>query len=108
MIKRALKTISCLIILFFSVQALANDSIRVYVKTQEKTAAALGFSVDGKKSGAPGKSYSGKGPAHREYTFGYRKNSAIGPDVSCGSRTLAKDSTVTLVTIDDRCSIVLD
>ncbi|MCW8409388.1 hypothetical protein OQJ13_10420 [Legionella sp. PATHC035] len=96
------------ILFSFSIQAIAKDTITVQVKTDEKTAAALGFTVEGKKSGARGKSYSGKGPANKVYIFGYRKNSAFGPDILCGSQKLAKDSIVTLVTTGDHCSIEID
>ena len=108
MIKIFIKQFIGLIIFSFSIQVLANDSIRVHVKTNEKTAAALGFTVDGKKSGTLGKSYLGKGPVNRKYIFGYRKNSALGPDVLCGSQVLTKDSIVILVTANDRCSIVIN
>mgnify|MGYP006892798464 FL=1 len=97
------------VVLFsFSIHAFADDTIKVQVKTDEQTAAALGFIVDGKKSGARGKSYSGKGPANKVYVFGYRKNSAFGKDIMCGSQKLAKDSTVTLVTTGEHCTIQVD
>ncbi|KTD70851.1 hypothetical protein [Legionella tucsonensis] len=105
MIKKSLKNLSGIVLVSFSIQAFANDMIKVHVKTNEKTAAALGFKVDGKRSGSRGKIHSGKGPANREYIFGYRKNSAFGPDVLCGSKVLTKDSAVTLVIANDHCSI---
>ncbi len=108
MMKNSIKNLTGLVILSFSIQALADDTIRVHVKTNEKTAAALGFTVDGKRAGTRGKSYLGKGPVNREYVFGYRKNSALGPDVLCGSQVLSKDSIVTLVTAGERCSIVVE
>ena len=108
MIRNTIKNLSGLVILSFSIQAIAHDTIRVHVKTNEKTAAALGFTVDGKKAGARGKSYEGKGPVNREYVFGYRKNSAFGPDVLCGSQVLTKDSIVTLITKGENCSIVVN
>ncbi|CAM2885948.1 Uncharacterised protein [Legionella steigerwaltii] len=108
MMKSIIKNFIGLIIFSFSIQAIAKDTISVQVKTNEETAAALGFTVDGKKSGARGKSYSGKGPANRVYVFGYRKNSAFGPDILCGSQKLAKDSVVTLVTSGDHCSIEIE
>lgn len=108
MIKKSLKNLNALVLLSFSMQAFAHDTIRVDVKTKEKTAAALGFTVDGKRSGSRGKIHSGKGPVNREYIFGYRKNSAFGPDVLCGSKVLTKDSTVTLVMVGDQCSIVVN
>ncbi len=94
--------------LSFSMQAFADDTIKVHVKTKEKTAAAIGFTVGGKRSGSRGKIHSSKGPANREYIFGYRKNSTFGPDVLCGSKVLTKDSTVTLVIANDQCSIVVN
>ncbi|MCE0721679.1 MULTISPECIES: hypothetical protein [Legionella] len=108
MIKKSLKNLSGLVLFSFSIQAFANDTIKVHVKTNEKTAAALGFTVEGKRSGSRGKIHSGKGPVNREYLFGYRKNSAFGPDVLCGSKVLTKDSTVTLVIAGDQCSIVVN
>src|SRR5690348_10785760 len=83
------QTLSSLILLLFSIQAFANETIHVRVKTNEKVA-ALGFIVEGKKSGMPGQSYTGKGPANKKYTFGYRKQSAFGPDITCGSEILSK------------------
>ena len=108
MIKSSIKILSFLVIFFSSIQVFANDTIRVNVKTNEQKAAALGFAVDGKKYGTRGKSYSGKGPANKEYVFGYRKNFSISPDISCGSKTLTKDSTITLVITGEHCSIVVD
>ncbi|KTC80600.1 hypothetical protein [Legionella cherrii] len=108
MMKNLIKNWIGLILFSFTIQAIAKDTITVQVKTDEKTAAALGFTVEGKKSGARGKSYSGKGPANKVYIFGYRKNSAFGPDILCGSQKLAKDSIVTLVTSGDHCSIEID
>ncbi|WP_392538170.1 hypothetical protein [Legionella sp. 227] len=108
MMKNLIKNGIGFIIFSFAIQAIAKDTISVQVKTDEKTAAALGFTVEGKKSGARGKSYSGKGPANKVYIFGYRKNSAFGPDILCGSQKLAKDSIVTLVTTGDHCSIEID
>ncbi|HHT0593359.1 TPA: hypothetical protein ACTXXA_002273 [Legionella anisa] len=108
MIKKSLENLSVLALLSFSIQAHANDTIRVHVKTNEKTAAAIGFTVDGKRSGSRGKIHSGNGPVNREYIFGYRKNSTFGHDVLCGSKVLTKDSTVTLVIRGDQCSIVVN
>ncbi|STY31075.1 Uncharacterised protein [Legionella wadsworthii] len=108
MVKNSIN-MACAIILFsFSIQSFAEDTIRVQVKTNEKTAAALGFTVDGKKSGARGKYYSGKGPVNKKYIFGYRKHSAFGDDVLCGSEVLTKDSVVTLKTEGKSCSIVVN
>ncbi|MCW8387705.1 hypothetical protein OQJ15_15455 [Fluoribacter dumoffii] len=103
--KNSLKNLLGLIVFSVSLQAIANETIKVQVKTKEATAAALGFTVEGKKSGARGKSYSGKGPVNKVYVFGYRKNSAFGPDILCGSHKLTKDSIVTLVTTGNHCSI---
>ncbi|VEB34896.1 Uncharacterised protein [Legionella sainthelensi] len=107
--KRSLLVIlSCLPTFFSSTDIFANDTIRVHVKTNEKTAAALGFVVEGKKSGTAGKSYSGRGPSNKEYVFGFRKHTPFGDDIVCGSKTLTKDSTVTLVVLGDNCSIIVD
>ncbi|KTD11750.1 hypothetical protein Lgra_1208 [Legionella gratiana] len=108
MIRSSLITLSSLTIFFSSTEIFANDTIRVHVKTNEKTTAALGFVVEGKKSGTAGKSYSGKGPSNKKYVFGYRKHTPFGADIICGSTTLTKDSTVTLVVLGDNCSITVD
>ncbi|ARB91654.1 hypothetical protein [Legionella longbeachae] len=107
--KRSLLIIlSCLISFFYSTGIFANDTIRVQVKTNEKSAAALGFVVEGKKSGTAGKSYLGRGPSNKKYVFGFRKHTPFGDDIICGSKTLTKDSTVTLVVLGDNCSITVD
>ncbi|KTD67634.1 hypothetical protein Lsan_0293 [Legionella santicrucis] len=106
--RSSLIILSCFTIFFFSTDVFANDTIRVHVKTNEKTAAALGFVVEGKKSGTAGKSYSGRGPSNKKYVFGFRKHTVFGDDVICGSKTLTKDTTVTLVVLGDNCSIIID
>lgn len=93
---------------FFSIQAFASDTINIIVKTTEERAAAIGFSVDGKKSGSRGKIHSGTGPVNKSYLFGYRKNSVMNADILCGTRTLTKDSTITLIVKGEHCSLVVN
>ena len=69
----------------------------------DEKAAAIGFSVEGKSCGGPGKFYSGKGPKNKDYSFGYRENHIKGHDVSCGSLTLTENARVTLVTEGGHC-----
>lgn len=106
--RSSILTLGYLTMFVSATEIFADDTIRIHVKTNERTAAALGFVVDGKKSGNAGKSYAGKGPTNKKYVFGYRKHSVFGTDVICGSRTLTKDSTVTLVVLGDNCSITVD
>jgi hypothetical protein len=100
--------LSGLMVFFFSMQAFASDTINIIVKTTEERTAAIGFSVDGKKSGSRGKVHSGKGPVNKSYLFGYRKDSALSADILCGTRTLTKDSTVTIIVTENRCSILVN
>ncbi|MFT4059935.1 MAG: hypothetical protein QM652_10350 [Legionella sp.] len=108
MTRNSIKLLSGLSIVFFSLTASATNTITVTVKTTEKSVAALGYAVEGKRLGGAGKSYTGKGPANHTYLFGYRKRLAYGDDFSCGSQVLTKDSTVTLVTDGEHCSIIVD
>ena len=102
------KVFGCIALSLFSIQAFAEDTIKITVKTDEKSAAAVGYTVGGKESGGPGKSYVGNGPKNKEYLFGYRKNSEQGPNISCGALTLTQDSNVTLVTQGDECHSVMN
>ena len=95
--RTALITISTL----FFWQAHAEDMIKVTVIATGK-AMAVGYQVEGKRVGGLGKSYSGKGPVNKKYSFGYRKH-PIGADISCGSLTLGKSSNVKLVTNGEQC-----
>lgn len=95
-----------LIIALLSMPVFAADTISISVTTTEKSAAALGYSVDGKRSGGPGKSYLGKGPRNKMYSFGYRKNSVKGVNVACGTLILTQDSRVTLTTNGNKCTSV--
>lgn len=91
----------------FSLHVFAADTISISVKTNEKTAAAIGYTVGGKKSGGAGKSYVGKGPKNKTYAFGYRKKSVKGANISCGSLMLTKNSNVTLITKGNKCHSVM-
>jgi hypothetical protein len=82
-------------------------TINVTVSTNDSTAAGIGYSVNGKKIGGAGKTYTGKGPVNGNYAFGYRKHSAQGKNVSCGSHTLTKDSQVFLITNGNKCRSVV-
>lgn len=101
-----IKTFSYVTLTLFSLQAFAEDTIKISVKTKEATASALGYTVEGKDHGGPGKSYTGKGPKNKKYSFGYRKR-AKGTNISCGDLTLTKDSTVNLITKGKSCKSVL-
>ena len=100
MIKHYVKTFSYIIIALFSLQAFAEDTISITVKTNEKTAAGIGYSVEGKDSGGAGKSYTGRGPKNMKYSFGYRRR---GTNIPCGTLTLTKNSNVTLITKGNKC-----
>ena len=108
MIAHYVKWISCIIVTLFSLQVFAEDAIKITVQTNEKTAAGIGYTVGGKKSGGSGKSYVGKGPKNKKYSFGYRKNSISGANISCGVLTLTEDSNVTLVTKGSKCHSVIN
>ena len=107
MIKHCIKIFSFTIISLFSLQTFAGDTISITVKTNEKKAAGIGYTVGGKESGGSGKSYVGKGPKNKKYSFGYRKNSIRGTNISCGSSTLTKDSNVILITKNNKCHSVI-
>lgn len=107
MINSSIRVMSCAILAISCIQADASDKIKVTVKTSEKTAAAIGFSVNGDKTGSLGKSHTSKGPMNQEYHFGFRKNSAFGEDISCGALILTQSSTVNLIYQDQKCFSVL-
>jgi hypothetical protein len=107
MIRNFIKIFSCVITLL-SFQSYADNIIRITVKTSENTAAGIGYSVEGRNSGTLGKSYTGKGVKNKEYVFGYRKNSIAGANIECGSVTLTKDTTITLITKGDKCLSVIE
>lgn len=83
------------------------NTINVTVTTNDQTAAGIGYAVNGKKIGGAGKTYTGKGPINSNYSFGYRKNSAQGKDVSCGSHRLTKDSHVFLIAKGNKCRSIV-
>jgi len=105
--RNGIKYFSILVVILFSLQSFAEDTVKITVSTTEKTAAAIGFTVDGKESGGSGQSYSGEGPKNKEYKFGYRKDSVKGLNISCGSLTLSENSNVTLTTEGDKCLSVV-
>ncbi|PJD93040.1 MAG: hypothetical protein CK423_08040 [Legionella sp.] len=81
-----------------------KDTIHVTVSIDATAnAAGIGFSVDGKETGGAGSSYTGVGPANKEYSFGYRKGLKTSENISCGTLTLTKDSKVTLVADGASC-----
>lgn len=91
----------------FVFHAYAFDNITVTVKTEIAAAKALGFQVGDAKSGGMGTVYKGLGPKNKHYLFGYRKDLLFGKDIRCGSKTLNKDSTITLVNQGTRCIILV-
>ena len=98
---------SCLFLLLFTTQVIAGNTITVTVKTKEKKAAAIGFTVDGKEHGTLGSSYTGKGPINKEYHFGYKTGIIFGENIDCGVLTLTADSTVWLINQDNHCISIL-
>lgn len=88
-------------------QVFAADTIQITVIASDK-AAAVGFLVDGKKTGGIGHTYSAKGPVNKAYFFGYRKRVIGGTDIPCGTLILNKNSKVQLVTNGDQCYSVLN
>lgn len=95
-------------IALFSMQSFAADTIKITVKTNESSAAAIGYTIAGKESGGPEKSYAGTGQKNKTYSFGYRKNSIKGKNIPCGSLTLTKDSKVTLVMKGNQCHSIVN
>ncbi|MCE0723245.1 MULTISPECIES: hypothetical protein [Legionella] len=85
----------------------AEQTIRITVTTNDQNAAGIGYLVNGKKIGGPGKSYTGKGPKNGKYLFGYRIKSAQGRDVSCGSHKLTRDSYVILLAKKNKCRSIV-
>lgn len=102
--KGYIRFFSSIVIALFSLHGFAANIITISVKTAEKKATGVGYSVGGKEIGGPGKSYTGKGPKNKKYLFGYRKKSV---DISCGAYTLTKDSTVTLISNGNKCHSVV-
>ena len=103
MLKHYVTMFFCTILALFSLQAFAEDTISITVKTTEKSAAGVGYFVGGKDSGGAGKSYIGKGPKNMKYSFGYRKDSVKGTNIPCGALTLTKNSNVTLIMKGNKC-----
>ncbi|MDR3442054.1 MAG: hypothetical protein P4L65_03465 [Legionella sp.] len=109
MLKHSLTMISCLALTLLSLQTFAaGKRISVSVQTAERSAAGIGFSVNGRNTGGAGRSFTGKGPQNSRYLFGFRQNSVSGKNVACGSLTLNKNSRVTLVYKGGRCRSVLN
>lgn len=105
--KNFIKIILGLIGSLCSLQLVAEDTIRVTVIATDQ-AAAVGYLVEGKRTGGLGKSYSGHGPINKIYSFGYRKSAFRGNDIPCGSLVLNKSSEVKLVVKGDRCYSVIN
>lgn len=103
MFKCNIKGFSCIFLASFSCHALANDTIEITVKTDEKTAAGIGYSVKGKNFGSVGRSYKGEGPGNKQYTFGYKKDSLAGKNISCGTLILTKNTLVNLIMEKNTC-----
>jgi hypothetical protein len=92
---------------FGSLHVFAEDWIQITVVATDK-AAAVGFFVEGKKAGGLGKTYSGKGPVNKEYSFGYRNRVIGGDDIPCGTLFLNKNSQVKLVTKGEQCHSIIN
>jgi hypothetical protein len=108
MIKFNMKVMSCSVLLFTSLQSFAEETIKVTVKTNDKRAAAIGFSVEKKNSGSLGSSHTSRGPKDKSYQFGYKLDSIFGPGVDCGFLVLTRDSVVTLIKDGGKCQGILD
>ena len=109
MIKHSVTLISCIALTLFSLHTFAaGKRISVTVSTAERSAAGIGFSVNGRNTGGAGRSFTGRGPQNSRYIFGFRQNSVTGKNVSCGSLTLKSNSRVNLVYIGGRCRSVLN
>lgn len=109
MIKHFVTMISCLALTLLSLQTFAEEKrISVTVQTAERSAAGIGFSVNGRNTGGAGRSFTGKGPQNNRYLFGFRQNSISGKNISCGSLTLNSNSKVTLVYKGEHCRSVLN
>jgi hypothetical protein len=104
--KHLIKPISYIIITLFSLPTLAEKVINITVKTSDTSAIAIGYSVVGKSTGTVGKSYSGTGPKDKKYSFGYRRQ-IHGSNIICGDLTLTKDSVITLVTKNNKCTSII-
>ena len=98
---------SPVIFTLFILPVFANNNITIHVTTNEKTNAALGYTVVGKKSGGLGSSYVGHGPSDQLYFFfGYRKT-VFGENVSCGNLRLRQNSRVLLVIKNNVCRSIV-
>ncbi len=106
--KRGIHYIGAGFLFLFSINAFADESIHVIVKTNTDKVMAIGYVVEGKKCGGVGKSYSGQGPKNKEYRFGYRKHYILSPDITCGVVTLSAHSEVTLMADGDKCRIAIN
>lgn len=107
MINLNIKALGCAVLVLSAMQTFAGETIKVTVKTKDKKAAAIGFSVEKKESGSLGKSYTGKGPKDKEYQFGYKLDSVFGPSVYCGALVLTQNSVVNLIKQDGQCQSIL-
>ncbi|MDI1351370.1 MAG: hypothetical protein PSV35_01155 [bacterium] len=107
MLKHYIQTLSTIFLYLMSVSSFGEDTIKIIVKTDERAAAAIGYSVGGKALGGLGKTYVGKGPKNQQYAFGYRKDLFRGIDVSCGVLTLNDNAKVVLITKGKVCRSVI-
>lgn len=107
MIINITKTFKAILLCALSFPVFASDSIKITVKTAEKNAVAIGFTVDKQDYGALGKSYTGTGPRNKEYFFGYKKDSIFGENIFCGTLILDQNATVILIHQNDGCKTVL-
>jgi hypothetical protein len=90
-----------------SLSVFADTLIEVEVIATDKVA-AIGYLVEGQKSGGLGKRYAGTGPMNKKYTFGYRKKVIGGEDITCGTLVLNKNARVKMVVKDEQCYTLID
>lgn len=108
--KRLVKISSGIILTICSLNGFAadkNSQIAVTVHTNTPGVAAIGCKVGKTDFGGPGNSYVCKGPGNKTYLFGFRKK-VNGPNISCGSLKLNKNSDVSLSMNGNKCKSVLN
>ncbi len=92
-------------IAFFPSLLLAESSIKTQVQVRgpgKPGVFAVGFSVNGSRSGSMGTVATKSGPAGANYLFGLRTNT--GKSVSCGSKRLTQDSIVVVTFNGTSCT----
>lgn len=77
--KQTIKYFSCGVISLLSAHVFAADVLKITVKTSERTAAAIGYTVEGKASGGIGKSYSSTGTRINSIPLATEKTPSLAP-----------------------------